>query len=413
MTAGGYLDHLQKFGVHLGLERIQALLKRLGQPQVAFQAVQVAGTNGKGSVCAYLSHILQAAGYRTGRYTSPHLLDWNERIWMDGAFISDGALQACLAKVKTSAEHLPKSLGEPTQFEIVTAAAFLHFAQSAIEVAVVEVGLGGRLDATNVFEQPLASVITSVGLDHCEQLGSTLAAIATEKAGILRSGCPLVCTPLAPQAMQVVTKKALALGIAMTLAEPARAVAPGEAQWQGLHYRLPLAGEVQLQNSATALATCQVLRERGVPIDAAAIRTGLENTVWPGRYQWLGARLLLDGAHNEDGAVALRAYLDCLHPKASIRWIAGILESKDAQAVLKALLRPGDAFVAVPVPGARSYPPERLASMAQTMGIHSIASTSGFSEALRLDDTEHLTVIAGSLYLAGAVLREWPRLQKR
>ncbi|UFP96665.1 bifunctional folylpolyglutamate synthase/dihydrofolate synthase [Gloeobacter morelensis] len=413
MTAGGYLDHLQKFGVHLGLERIRALLKRLGEPQVTFQAVHVAGTNGKGSVCAYLSHILQAAGYRTGRYTSPHLLDWNERIWIGGAFISDGALQACLATVKTAAEHLPKSLGEPTQFEIVTAAAFLYFAQSAVEVAVVEVGLGGRLDATNVFEPPLASVITSVGLDHCEQLGSTLAAIAAEKAGILRSGCPLVCAPLSPEAMQVVTKKALALDVGITLAEPARAVAPGEAQWQGIRYRLPLAGGVQLQNSATALATCQVLRGRGLPIDETSIRAGFENTVWPGRYQRLGERLLLDGAHNEDGAVALRAYLDCLHPKASIRWIVGILESKDAQAVLRALLRPGDTFVAVPIPDARSHPPETLAFMAQTMGLSSIASASGFSEALRLGDTERLTVIAGSLYLAGAVLREWPRLQKR
>ncbi|AGY59018.1 FolC bifunctional protein [Gloeobacter kilaueensis JS1] len=397
-----YLDSLQIFGIHLGLERIRALLDALGNPQNAFEVIHVAGTNGKGSVCAYLSAILQAAGLRTGRYTSPHLVRWNERIWLDGHWIEDGPLDACLSEVQAATALLADALGPPTQFEVMTAAALLHFARAKVQVAVVEVGLGGRLDATNVFDRPLVSVITGIGLDHCAQLGDTAAAIAAEKAGILRPGVPLVCAPVEPEAERVICERAAALAVPVTVAHPAQEAAPGEAVWEGFRYRLPLAGAVQLQNSATALAVCRVLTQRGLAIGEQALRQGLARTHWPGRYQWQQEQLLLDGAHNPQAAVHLRHYLDAIRPGEPVRWIVGILKSKDARSMLTALLRPGDRLLAVPVPDSDSYPPAELVAMARSLGIEA-REASNTGEALT-GPWEYLSVIAGSLYLIGAHL---------
>ncbi len=200
-----YLDSFDKFGIHLGLERIQQLLDALGNPHQQIPVIHVAGTNGKGSVCAFLLSILQAAGYCIGRYTSPHLIDWRERITINGEWIRDQDLLEALQQVAAAINpEFP-----PTQFEVITAAMWWYFAAQKVDIAILETGLGGRLDATNVCDRPLVSVITSIGLDHCQQLGNTLGAIASEKVGIIKYKCPVVIAENHAEAIAVLQAKVI------------------------------------------------------------------------------------------------------------------------------------------------------------------------------------------------------------
>jgi dihydrofolate synthase / folylpolyglutamate synthase len=398
-----HLNRLQRFGVHLGLERIQALLRELGNPERNFPAIHVAGTNGKGSVCAYLSHTLQSAGYRVGRYTSPHLIDWRERIWVDGGLIADEDLQNCLQRVDEAANRLSPDLGEITQFEVFTAAAFIYFAQQKIDIGVIEVGLGGRLDATNVFARPLVSVITGISYDHQEQLGNSLTEIAREKAGILRSGIPLVCAPLSLEARQAVSEMAQNLGVSIAIAYPARRLVGGMVQWEELTYQLPLAGDVQLQNSATALQVCRLLQTQGWKIADQDLMKGITQTTWAGRCQWIAPDLLIDGAHNPQAAEYLRHYLDQYFPGQPIVWIVGILKSKEAKAILEALIRPIDQVFTVPVPHAVSFESEALADLAQNLGACATPWVS-WQAALQVVPKDAIKVLCGSLYLVGDFL---------
>lgn len=396
------LDRLQRFGIHLGLERVCALLHRLHDPQMQFPVIHVGGTNGKGSVCAFLSEILRAAGYRVGRYTSPHLVDWPERIWLDGAYIAPERLQACLERVSALSAGLPADLGVPTQFEVFTCAAFLYFAEERLDIAVIEVGLGGRLDATNVFERPLVSVLTGISLDHCDRLGDTLAAIAMEKAGILRPGRPLVSAPLPEEADRVVHERARALDVPVHIAPPALGAAPGRVCWQGFDYELFLSGDVQLQNSATALQVCRVLRTQGWNLSEKSLRMGLAATNWPGRYQWVGEHLLIDGAHNPEAAARLRAYLD-YHRPGAVRWLIGVLETRDARSILGALLRSGDTVMTVPIAGVASHDPRGLSAIAHLYEGITAQDYSSLEEALAEVEQHRtgLSVLCGSLYLVG------------
>ncbi|MBD2713094.1 folylpolyglutamate synthase/dihydrofolate synthase family protein, partial [Limnospira platensis] len=209
MSIDAILGSFERFGINLGLERITELMVRLNNPHYQVPVLHIAGTNGKGSVCAYLSSVLTEAGYRVGRYISPHLVDWTERICINGVPIDNRDLQILLQDVigAISSDELL-----PTQFEVITAAAWLYFAREKVDVAVIEVGLGGRLDATNVIDQPLVSVITSLSREHWQRLGPTLADIAREKAGILKRGCPAVVGPLPPEARKVVNDRLLTLG---------------------------------------------------------------------------------------------------------------------------------------------------------------------------------------------------------
>ena len=221
MDIDAILNSFQHFGVHLGLERIKQLLSNLGNPHHQVPVIHVAGTNGKGSVCAYLSSVLTQAGYRVGRYTSPHLVDWTERICLNEQPISAEALQQLLVQVQDAIRPQEET---PTQFEVITAAAWLYFAQSRVDVAVVEVGLGGRLDATNVSDRPLITIITSISREHWQQLGPTLADIAREKAGILKPGCPAVVGQLPPAAEAVVRSRITELGCPAIWPQPAKKV---------------------------------------------------------------------------------------------------------------------------------------------------------------------------------------------
>lgn len=408
-TVEARLQTYSRFGVDLGLERIETLLADLGNPHWAVPIIHVAGTNGKGSVCAYLSSVLSAAGYRTGRYTSPHLVNWTERICIDQMPISWADLQTCLTAVEKAVDAKRPT---PTQFEIFTAAAWQYFAAQQVDVAVVEVGLGGRLDATNVFKQPLATVIVSIGRDHWQRLGDTLAAIAHEKAGILKPGVQAIAGPLPPEAKAVVTARAAALQAPLTWVNPAEEVTDTAGkpalQYEGIQYPQTLLGDHQRVNSACAIATLQHLRTQGWQISPDALTQGMAQVRWPGRLQraqWQGQPLLIDGAHNEDAARSLRAYLDKTYPDQAITWLMGMLQTKDHAGVFAALLRRGDRLHLVPVPGHLSAEPAALSKLAQPicqLGLTQIHPdlAAGLTAATQSAATSPV-VLCGSLYLIG------------
>jgi dihydrofolate synthase/folylpolyglutamate synthase len=433
------LNPFQRFGVHLGLERIQKLLADLGNPHHSVPVIHVAGTNGKGSVCAYLSAVLTEAGYRVGRYTSPHLVDWNERICLNEQPISTEALAELLLQVQAA---IPEdSEDSPTQFEVITAAAWLYFAQQQVDIAVMEVGLGGRLDATNVC-RPIVTIITSLSREHWQVLGPTLADIAREKAGILKPGCPAVVGQLPPEAKAVVEQRINELGCPKVWVKPAVELPPptppyqgGEqeelpsftkggtkggfrmhwAEYEGIQYPLPLLGEIQLSNSAIAIATLQILSSQGWQIPEKAIASGMAKTTWLGRLQWTtwqNHRLLIDGAHNPAAAIALRQYVDTLNTP--VTWVMGILSTKDHAEIFEAILRSGDQLYLVPVPDHSSADPNALATLAASIcpelaNCHTYpdlftglqAATSNIAEA-----SERLIVLCGSLYLVGYFLQQ-------
>ena len=405
------LQPFARFGVNLGLERIAKLLENLDNPQHEVSIVHVAGTNGKGSVCAYLSSILTEAGYRVGRYTSPHLVDWTERISLNGQAISKSALCEILQDIQAIASEAES----PTQFEVITAAAWLYFARSQVDIAVMEVGLGGRLDATNVKDQSLVSVITSLSREHWQRLGPTLADIAREKAGVIKSNCPVVVGQLPTAAKEVVLAKARELAAPVTIVESAKETKVSAsnrnrwARYQNIEYPLPLLGDVQLSNSAIAIATIKTLQQQGWNIPELAIQTGINKTRWQGRLQWTTWNdhpLLIDGAHNTAAAIALRQYLDTLD-KSTI-WVMGMLSTKDHEDIFKVLLKPNDELHLVPVPDHSSAEPKTLAALARQIcpnlsqcqtyrdiftALDTVMATS--------NDSDKTVVLCGSLYLIG------------
>lgn len=403
-----FLQKYQQFGINLGLERIKNLLKRLGNPHLNVPIIHVAGTNGKGSVCAYLSSILSQAGYRVGRYISPHLVDWTERLSINQQPISQSDFLEVLQQVENAI--LPDEF-PPTLFEVVTVAAWLYFAQQKVDIAVMEVGLGGRLDATNVCDYPLVSVITSIGLDHQEYLGSTIAEIAFEKAGIIKPNCPVVVGILPPDAQQVIQQRATELNAPVTWVKPAVWVKQNgiqqTANYQGLEYPLPLLGNIQLINSAIAIATIQILHQQGWKISENALIQGIEKAQWPGRLQWITwkqHRLLIDGAHNPAAAMALRQYVDSLEVS-SISWVMGMLSTKDHTNIFKALLRPSDQLYLVPIPNHPYADPQQLATLAKSLcpDLKNCQTYPTLIPALdaAIKNENTLPVICGSLYLLG------------
>ncbi|MEG4057237.1 MULTISPECIES: folylpolyglutamate synthase/dihydrofolate synthase family protein [unclassified Microcoleus] len=415
MNASSLLQSYQHFGVHLGLERIHQLLEKLDNPHKQVPIIHVAGTNGKGSVCAYLSSVLAEAGYRVGRYTSPHLIDWTERICINQQPISSTQLQQCLQRVVAATQNNTET---PTQFEIITAAAWLYFAEQKADIAVIETGLGGRLDATNVCETPLASVITSISLEHWQILGPTVADIAGEKAGILKSKCPAVMGELPESARIVVEKRIQELDCPATWVKPAIDLGQGFAEYQfnqnavKIKYQLPLLGKIQLMNSAIAIATLQILHNQGWQISQTAIENGIAKTQWPGRLQqttWKNRNILIDGAHNPAAAIALREYVDNLNSSQPINWVIGILATKDCDDILKALLKKGDRLYLVPVPDHNSSSPAELAALAQII-CPELTLCQAFCDLTTALDAavtgDNLTILCGSLYLVGYFLQQ-------
>lgn len=416
-----FLEQLGRFGVQLGLERMTGLLDRLGQPQQGIPVIHVAGTNGKGSVCALLSQILRAAGYRVGRYSSPHLVSWRERVWVDGDWIPESEWSRLLFELAQVLQDYPPDQEWPTQFEVTTAAAWLYFCAQQVDLVVLEVGLGGRLDATRVGIEPIATVITSIGMDHWQRLGETLPLIAAEKAAIACPGIPLISAPQDPEVLAVLQAQAQRVLAPLQIVDPLTWATDQSGiqigiQWQGQVLPMPLRGDVQLTNSALALATAEALRRRGYLISDSHLSQGLAQTQWPGRLQTLmlaGHSLLVDGAHNLPAAIALRRYLD-QHCPGSLCWFVGILETKDAAGILKVLLQPGDQVYTLPIQDHLGIPPEVLASIARQVQprlshLSALDSLQSWQELLKSWDPQgrpdHL-VVCGSLYLIGQIMQE-------
>jgi len=400
-----FFQGLQRFGITLRLERIQALLDHLGKPQDQVPVIHVTGTNGKGSVCAYLASILTACGYRTGLYISPHLIAYQERIQINHKPIELVDWLRILQQIKQVVETHNISI---TEFEAITAMMWIYFAEQQVDIAVIEVGLGGRLDATNVIHNPLVTVITSIGLDHQERLGSQLTDIAREKAGILKPNCPLVRGPVPPSAAQVIDAQAQALHCPLIPVIPPLINSGGTLHFQGNDYAIPLAGAHQFVNAQIALEVISQLRQKGWKLPVFQVQQGIANTHWPGRLQWVhwqGKKILLDGAHNPQAAQILRQYIDEQNFP-PVHWIIGLLKTKDAVEILHHLLRSGERVSFVPIPGHHYHETAYLNDLAQRIcpGIFSQTYADSCSVLSAIAPSD-ITVICGSLYLIGQVLK--------
>jgi dihydrofolate synthase/folylpolyglutamate synthase len=392
------LEPFARRGVDLGLERLRGALAAGGHPERRFPAVQVAGTNGKGSICSFLHAILRAADLRCGTYRSPHLVSWCERLQLGEAWITPAQLRADLARWRPIAER-----HQLTPFELLTAAAFDRLAASGVDLAVLEVGLGGRLDATTTHPDRRVIGFAAIGLDHREHLGDTIAAIAAEKAGVLSPGAVAFSAPQHPEAAAVLTATAQRLGAELHWVEPLAAAADGGPT-------LGLAGDLQRANAAVAAAMAGALAAQGWPISAEAIAAGLAAASWPGRLErrrWGGRPLLLDGAHNPPAAEALRRELDRLEPAAAPRrWLLGIQAHKQGPAMLRSLLRPGDRVAIVPIADHRSWSVDDLAAACPEWApaLMALASTAEGLAWLMAAEPGPLPVVAGSLHLLGEIL---------
>ena len=334
----------------LGLSRMVDLLERLGRPQDDLRFVHVAGTNGKGSVCAYLASVLQAAGYKVGLFTSPFILCFEERIRVNGESIRAEELARAVQAVRPAAEAVEADTGDhPTEFELMAAVAFEHFRAVGCDIVVLEVGLGGRLDATNVIDASEASVICRIGLDHTDLLGDTVAAIAGEKAGIVKPGCPVASWPQEREAMAIIEAVAAERGCELVVpdfsqlaVEPLAGAALRRFSWQGQEFETRLLGSYQPFNAALALETVRVLRGRGWDIPEEAEVAGIASARWPGRFEMVAASPLtiVDGGHNPQGAEALAASLADLlgeEGRGSVDFALGVLADKDYPAMVRAV----------------------------------------------------------------------------
>ena len=409
-----------RFGIRLGLGRTKALLRALGDPQLVVRGALVAGTNGKGSVLALAGSALRAAGLRVGETPKPHLVSYRERIAIDGRPIGVGDFTRHVEAVLAVADRVARRHGDPTEFELLTAVVFRHFAESELDVALVEVGLGGRLDATHAWDGGVA-VVTNVDLDHTDRLGPTIAAIAREKAAIIERG-DLAVTGATGEALTIVGRRARRMAVPLTVVEPATLVG-----WDrdGLDVVLPglgptrvgLRGRHQAANVAVADATLDALAEAGIAtVDPDARRRGYATAVWPGRLELLdlgdGRGLVLDGAHNPAGAAALAQALDDLRPHlppGPLTLVVASMADKDVDGVVAALGAAAalhDATViATSVDAARALPAADLAERWRRMP--GPASVTAIPDPLAAVDaalaSPGTTVVAGSLYLVGAV----------
>jgi dihydrofolate synthase / folylpolyglutamate synthase len=387
-----YLASLQPLAIRLGLERMERALEALGHPERGLRVLHVAGTNGKGSTCAMAAEALRLAGHRTGLYTSPHLVRFNERIAVDGEPISDAALARRVAEVRRACPWHDAGDGDRlTYFEFATLLALLHFAAEGAGAVVLEVGLGGRHDATNVV-RPLACAVSRIGLDHTELLGGTLEAIAREKAGIFKPGVPaVVAHDQPPEAMAALRGEAARRGAPFTVAPASH---PG---------RLALAGPHQQGNAALAAAALRLVAGRGLPVGDDAIAAGLAGARWPGRLELVGG-VLLDGAHNPDGAAALAAALPVLHPGRPVELVLGVLADKDHERMLRALAPALRGLHLVAPRSARARPPATYLGLARSLVARADdhpALGEAIACARHLAGQGGLVCVAGSLYLVG------------
>ena len=408
-----YIHSVTRKGSRPGLSRITDLLGRLNNPQNGLRFIHIAGTNGKGSTSAMLESVLRAAGYRTGLFISPYIKHFNERICVSGKPISNEDLAAATAVVRPHADAMTDA---PTEFELITAIGFVHFLKEKCDIVVLETGMGGRLDSTNVIKDPLASVITGIAMDHTKILGDTIEAIAAEKAGIIKTGCPVVWGGHAAAARAVIEAKAAERGAPFRAAEDTPVTVremtlSGTIADYGEHrlVRIPLLGTYQPQNLATVLATLDVLRERGLAISEDVIRAGLAAVRWPGRFEKLCDKPLIfsDGAHNPEGIAAAVNGIRLYFPKNKVVLLSGVMADKDYGDMVKTLSTVACRAFTLTPDNPRSLPAADYAAVFEAAGVPATPSAS-VDEAVRaavaFAEKEGRPLFAlGSLYMYAEV----------
>ncbi len=396
--------------INLGLERISKLLECVDNPQNKLSVIHVAGTNGKGSVCSFLQSIMTASGKKTGKFISPNMLRVNERISVDGIDISDDDLNRLLKKIEESVPKVKKETGEiPSQFEIWTAVAFCYFLEQQCDIVILETGLGGRFDATNVVEQPLATVICRIAVDHVSFLGDTLSKIAYEKAGIIKDNCPLVTLPQDKEALDVLIRCAEDKNAEFTITSSPEIFAP-KGQCEVFSYKhlsnlvCGISGYHQIENACLAVETAVLL---GVPDDA--IMYGVQNARHIGRLERVCDDILFDGAHNFNGMSALKFSLERYYPDVDKIFVSAFMKDKEIEESLA--LFSGETFYFTSVKNnERSETAENLCSIAEKVGIVGTAYNDLKTAVSDAKKTKKLIVVCGSLYL---YLDLWDVLQNK
>ena len=396
-----------------GLERLKQALELLGNPQHKVRFVHVAGTNGKGSCAAMLASVLKEAGYRTGLYISPHLRRYNERMQVDGVDILDDDLIRAAQRVKEACEQLG---GTPIVFEVLTLMALWYFAESRCDFVVLEVGIGGKLDATNCIPAPAAALIAQLGFDHTETLGSTIEEIAAQKGGIAKPGSQLVMAEQEPAALRVVEQLCREQGCGFTVADPERLrVLSTSPEGQRLRDRtygellLPLAGSHQVKNAANVLTVVEVLKGEGFAIPDRAVRQGIERTVWPARFERLSRSpdFILDGGHNPQCVQAAVQALQDYYPGKKVVFLTGMMKDKDSAAMLAKMAEVAKAFVCLHADSDRAFGAQELArEVENTLSLAAYPAASaqeGCALAQRLAGKQGVVCALGSLYLAGEI----------
>jgi dihydrofolate synthase/folylpolyglutamate synthase len=408
-----YLYGLEKLGTVLGLDSVRWILSLIGDPQDSFRTVHIAGTNGKGSVASMIASTLRVAGYKTGAYTSPHLISFTERITVDGEPIPESEVVRLtqLIKARTDEQDRDRAF---TFFDFTTALAFEYFKNQGVDAAIVEVGLGGRLDSTNVV-RPVVSVITNIALDHQEYLGNTIQEIAREKAGIIKEAIPVV-TGATGDALDVIRDAAAHKARLYALGEDFEFKKTGEQTMSykgiGLSFddlSISLRGDHQFFNASLALCTLEVVSKKGFEVDESSVRSGLSSTKWPGRLDLIRMspdkpEVLLDGAHNPDGARALAAFLRTHFEDRRKLLLFGVMKDKDFDLMLVELLPVVQQVILTRPDIARAAAPSELLSHAPS-AILSDSVEDGINKAFEAANVSDLIVIAGSFYTVGEAKR--------
>ena len=407
-----YIHSICWKGSKLGLDRTRELLGKLDDPQKELKFIHIAGTNGKGSTAAMLSSILEEAGYRVGLYTSPFINRFNERMQVNHQPIPDEELAALTEYVRPYADAMADS---PTEFELITALAMVWFARQKCDIVVLEVGMGGELDSTNIIDVPEAAVIAAMGLDHVKELGPTMADIARAKAGIIKEGGRVVSYGGNPEADEVIAAVCRARNA--SLCQPDfSAIVPGDFSlegqtfsykgWRGL--RIPLVGAYQMNNAAVVLETVEVLRQRGWSVSDEAVRKGLADTRWPARFEVLRRDpvFIVDGGHNPHGIRATAESLRRLFPGRKITFVTGVMADKDVEHILGLIVPLADQFFTVRPDNPRAMDAGELAARIEAMGAKATACASvrdGVDRAIQAEGPHGVACALGSLYMSGEV----------
>ena len=407
-----YIHEVCWKGTIPGLERIQALLDAMGNPERKCKFVHVTGTNGKGSTCAMVASILRKAGYKTSLYTSPYLIRFNERIQINGEQISDADICELTEYVKPFAESI---FERPTEFEMVTAIGFEYFARHKCDIVVCEVGMGGEFDATNVIPAPEAAVICNIGLDHTEVLGDTLEKIAGAKAGIIKPGCDAVLYRERPSVEAVFEERCKALNAPLHKADfdslhlLSHSLEGQVFDWERFHaLRLPLLGEHQLHNAAVALTTARVLQKRGWKITDEQIREGIESVRWPGRFELMrkDPMFIIDGGHNPQCIEALVKNIRDYLPGRELTVLTGVLGDKDFHCMYRDVAQYAKEFITITPANARALTAEKLADYLRQFGKPVTACdvvADGVRLAIEHAGKDGVVLCYGSLYMIGDI----------